>query len=180
MKSAIVTLVLAALMPALPGQVREIDAANSKAAFSVSHIWVEHVTGRVPILSGNVVLPPGSLIPVRANAVLAAAAVVTGDPDRDRSLKSPDFFDARQFPTWTFTSTSVTAKGSSAFEMMGDLTIHGVTQQEVLNVSVGGTIAHPTYHATTHIDRHAFGMTVTRLDPTIGATVDVTLDVALK
>ena len=49
-----------------------------------------------------------------------------------------------------------------------------------MNVTIGGTGANPVYHGTTQIDRHAFGMAVTRLDPTIGGTVDVTLDVALR
>jgi polyisoprenoid-binding protein YceI len=60
------------------------------------------------------------------------------------------------------------------------LTIHGVTQPERLNVTASGSPAHPVYHATAQIDRHAFGMAVTRLDPTIGSNVDVTLDIVLQ
>jgi polyisoprenoid-binding protein YceI len=71
-------------------------------------------------------------------------------------------------------------QSAHAFEMDGNLTVHGVTRPERLNVTVGGTGANPVYHATTQIDRHAFGMAVTRLDPTIGRTADITLDVALR
>lgn len=64
--------------------------------------------------------------------------------------------------------------------MDGNLTIHGVTQPEQLNATVSGDAANPSYRANGQIDRHAFGMTGTRLDPTIGGTADITLDVTLK
>ncbi len=159
---------------------RTIDTAGSKAQFTVSHIWVEHVTGTVPIASGTVALAPDSLIPTRATAVLDATKILTDEPDRDAQLKSPDFFDVAKFPTWTFASTKITPHGANAFDMDGNLTIHGVTQPEHLVVTIKGDSTHPVYHATGEIDRHAFGMSISRLDPTIGNTVDISLDVALK
>ena len=168
-----------ALLAAAPSP-RAIDIAKSSAQFSVAHIWVERVTGTVPILSGSVTLLPGSLIPRGANAVLDATRIATGEPDRDRSLESPDFFDAAQFPRWTFASTRIVPKGPASFEMDGDLTIHGVTQPERLDVTVTGDPLHPEYRAKAQIDRHAFGMLRTRLDPTIGSIVDITLDILLE
>jgi len=64
--------------------------------------------------------------------------------------------------------------------MDGNLTIHGVTQPEHLSVTIKGDTSHPIYHAVGQIDRHAFGMSVTRLDPTIGNNADITLDITLK
>jgi polyisoprenoid-binding protein YceI len=64
--------------------------------------------------------------------------------------------------------------------MDGVLTMHGVSQPEHLEVTVGGDAAHPSYHAVGHVDRHGFGMSVTRIDPAIGGTADVILDVVLK
>lgn len=158
---------------------RAIDLSRSKATFDVTHVFVEHVSGTVPIQSGTIVLKPGSAIPVSVAAVLDATRISTGDSDRDASLRSPDFFDTKHFPTWAFSSTAIVPNGAS-FEMHGNLTIHGVTQLEKLDVTVAGDAANPSYHATTRIDRHAFGMSTTRLDPAIGATADVTLDVTLK
>lgn len=179
---------LLALLPFAPlaagaaanGDERAIDPAKSKAQFSVQHVFVEHVTGTIPIASGTVTLPPDSLIPLAATAELAPGKVTTGDRDRDASLQSPDFFDAKQFPAWTFTSTKVTAQGPATFALDGLLTIHGVTQPERLTVTVRGDAEHPLYHAVGQIDRHAFGMAVTRIDPAIGGTADITLDIALK
>jgi polyisoprenoid-binding protein YceI len=176
----LVLLLLAnALLGAAPG-LRAIDVAKSNAQFSVAHIWVERVTGTVPLVSGAVSLEPGAVIPQSVAAALDATHIATGEPDRDRSLESPDFFDATKFPQWTFASTRIVPTGPATFEMDGDLTIHGVTQPERLDVIVTGDPLHPEYRATAHIDRHAFGMVRTRLDPTIGNTVDVTLDIVLK
>jgi polyisoprenoid-binding protein YceI len=159
---------------------RAIDPVHSRAQFSVSHIWVERVTGTVPIVSGSVSLAADSVIPVSVSAVLDATKISTGEPDRDRSLESPDFFDVARFPQWTFASTKVVPMSASAFEMEGNLTIHGITRPERLQVTVAGTESSPTYHVTAQIDRHSFGMAVTRLDPVIGAVADVTLDVVLQ
>jgi len=159
---------------------RAVDPAKTKAQFSIQHVFVEHVTGTLPVIEGWVTLAAGSTVPSSATAVLDATKIDTGDTDRDGSLTSPDFFDAKKFPTWTFTSTKITAQGPAAFGMDGMLTVHGVTQPEHLDVTVGGNAAHPSYHAVGHIDRRAFGMTVTRLDPSIGGIADVTLDIALK
>jgi polyisoprenoid-binding protein YceI len=157
-----------------------IEPGKSTAAFSVQHVFVERVTGTLPIISGVVTRSASSIIPESATAVLDATKLETGDPDRDASLQSPDFFDTKKYPTWTFASTKVTPEGPAAFGMDGVLTIHGIGQPEHLDVVVRGDAAHPTYHAVAHVDRHAFGMPLTRLDPTIGATVDVTLDIVLR
>ena len=169
-----VTLLLAAALA------RPIDVARSRAQFSVEHIWVERVTGTVPIESGTVTLDPDALVPASVTATLNCARVKTNDPDRDASLRSPDFFDADRFATWTFTSTRIVPTGAASFEMDGSLTVHGITQPERLDVTVAGTPQAPHYHAIGKIDRKAFGMSVTKLDPTIGNPVDVTLDVVLK
>ncbi len=159
---------------------RAIDPAKSTAQFGVQHIFVERVTGTVPIVSGAVTLPEGSAIPTAVTAVLDPARIASGDRDRDASLESPDYFDVKVFPTWTFVSTKIAPSGASAFGMDGTLTIHGVARPEHLDVVVRGDAAHPSYHATGHLDRHAFGMKGARLDPVIGNVVDLTLDVTLK
>ena len=179
LKPALVGMLACLVLAAAPAA-REIDLAKSSAHFSLAHLWVDHVTGTVPILKGSVTLVPGSVIPESATAILDATRISTGEPDRDRSLESPDFFDTAKFPTWTFASTKIVPRGAASFEMDGDLTIHGVTQPERLNVTVSGTPENPAYRAVAPIDRHAFAMTRTRLDPTIGDTVDVTLAITLK
>lgn len=157
-----------------------IDTHASRASFTVSHIFVEHVSGTIPIESGDVRLPSDSAIPTSVIATLDPAGVSTDEPDRDSALRSAEFFDVARYPTWRFVSTAIHATGSASFTMQGNLTIHGVTQPETLQVQVTGDARHPTYRATGTLDRHAFGMSRTRLDPAIGGTVDVTLDITLR
>ncbi|HTZ54785.1 MAG TPA: YceI family protein [Candidatus Acidoferrum sp.] len=156
-----------------------IDPVKSKVEFSVQHIFVEHVVGTVPVISGSVDLPAGTLVPTSVTAVLDPTKMKTGEVDRDGVMQTPDWFDTKKFPTWTFTSTKITAT-ATGFTMDGDLTMHGVTQPEHLVVIASGDPLHPVYHATCQIDRHAFGMATTRLDPVIGGTVDVTLDIRVR
>jgi polyisoprenoid-binding protein YceI len=156
-----------------------IDPAKSNVTFSVQHIFVERVNGSLPVLSGTIDLAEDSLVPSSVTAVLDATKLKTGDPDRDGVMQTPDWFDTKKFPTWTFTSTKI-APAPGGFTMDGVLTMHGVAQPEHLVVVASGDPAHPVYHATGHIDRHAFGMTTTRLDPVIGGSVDVTLDIRVK
>ncbi len=163
-----------------PASTRAIDAAASKVTFRVSHLWAGQVAGSVPIAGGSVTLAPGSLVPAGATAQLDATRIATGEPDRDASLASADFFDVARFPTWTFVSTRVTRTGPVSFAMVGTLTIHGVTQTVRLDGTIDGDAAHPVYRARATIDRRVFGMVVTRLDPAIGGTVDVTLEISLR
>jgi polyisoprenoid-binding protein YceI len=159
---------------------RTIDTAKSTAKFTVAHVFVERVTGTVPILSGTLTFATDSAIPTSVSALLDPTKISTGEPDRDGALKSPDFFDATAFPTWSFASTKITPQGANTFEMDGTLTIHGVAQPERLSVTIGGMPSQPLYHAVGEIDRHAFGMSKTRLDPVIGNSVSVAIDIALR
>jgi polyisoprenoid-binding protein YceI len=174
---AFLLLLVAASPPPAP---RAIDTAKSRAQFSIAHIWVERVVGTLPILSGSVTLAADATIPTSVTAVLDATKIATDEPDRNRALESSDFFDAAKFPRWTFTSTKIVPTGPASFEMDGNITIHGVTQAERMQVTVTGTAGQPAYRATGKIDRHVFGMAVTRLDPTIGGTADITLEVSLE
>lgn len=159
---------------------RPIDAAHSSAAFSVQHVYVEHVTGTVPIVDGTVTFDAKTLMPIKVTATLDATKLHSGDDDRDGALQSPDWFDTKKYPAWTFTSTSVMPAGPSSCTIEGLLTMHDVTQPERLDVTIAGTPERPEYRAVGKIDRKTFGMSVTRLDPVIGNPVDITLDVVLK
>ena len=174
------TLALGSIARADEAVVRPIDAVKSKATFAVQHIYVTRVNGTVPIIGGTVTLPPDATLPLAVTADLDASKIKSGDPDRDGALASPDFFNVKAFPTWTFTSTKITPVSATAFGIDGTLTMHGVTVPEHLDVTVQGDATHPLYHAIGHIDRQAFHMSVTRLDPVIGKIVDVTLDIVLK
>jgi polyisoprenoid-binding protein YceI len=156
-----------------------IDPAKSTASFSVSHVFVEHVSGTVKITSGTIDIDVPGGVPSKVTATLDARSFKTDDPDRDESLRGPDWFDTKQFPTWTFTSSTIVPT-SSGFTVNGNLTIHGVTAPEELEVTVSGDHVHPHYHAVAHIDRTVFGIKGTPMGAAIGKVADITLDVATQ
>lgn len=159
---------------------RAVDPAASKVGFSIAHVFVEHVLGTVPIESGSATFSGDSPIPASVNVILDATRVSTGDRDQTACIQSSDYFDVKQFPTWTFASTKITPRGPASFGIDGTLTMHGVAQPEHFDVTIEGAGGRQVYHAVAQIDRHAFGMKGSRLDPAIGGVADVMLDVTLK
>jgi len=159
---------------------RAIDTAASKVGFSIPHVFVERVTGTVPIASGTADFSNDSPIPSSVSVTLDATKVSTGDPDQTGCIQSPDYFDVKKFPTWTFVSTKITPHGAASFGIDGTLTMHGVAQPEHFDVTVENTGGRHVYHAVGQIDRHLFGMKGARLDPAIGGIASITMDVVLR
>ena len=79
----------------------------------------------------------------RTYGTVKVASIDTAETDRDRHLRSPDFFDAAQFPEIAFESTKIEALDDDEFRVTGRLTIHGVTNEIVLHAEVGGTELDP-------------------------------------
>ncbi len=159
---------------------RSVDTSASKVGFSISHVFVERVTGTVPIESGTAMFATESPIPASISLTLDATKVSTGDPDQTGCIQSPDYFDVKKFPTWTFTSTKITTNSPTSFGIDGMLTMHGVVQPEHFDVTIQNAGGHQVYHTVGQIDRHVFGMKGSRLDPAIGGIASVTMDVVLK
>ena len=116
----------------------EIDATHSQATFSVKHMMISTVRGQFDVLSGKLNIdeqhPENSWV----EAEVATASINTRDPKRDGHLKSPDFFDATQYPKITFKSTKVEPTGNNEYRVIGDLTMHGVTRQETFHAEYAG------------------------------------------
>ncbi len=142
-----------------------VDPSHSQASFSVKHMMVSTVRGRLGRLSGRLELDPQQ--PEKAAFEIAAdvAGIDTGDAKRDGHLRSPDFFDAATHPRIVFTSNAVFPKGAGRYSVSGDLTIRDVTRPVSFDVElVGiGVDAQGGQHlgatATVTIDRTDFGLT---------------------
>jgi polyisoprenoid-binding protein YceI len=141
-----------------------IDKAHSEATFQVRHLLTK-VRGRFSDFEGTIEYDPDSPQRSSVKAMIQATSIDTNEADRDKHLRSADFFGVDQFPTLTFTSTRVTKKGRDTFDMVGDLTIHGVTRPVTLNVSFLGKAKDPWgnerlgFEADTTINRKDFGLT---------------------
>src|SRR4030095_3778640 len=109
----------------------QIDKGHSEVAFQVRHLLTK-VRGHFGDFDGTIRLdeenPANSAVEVTINA----ASIDTQTADRDNHLRGADFFDVDKYPTLTFKSVSVTPREAGSLDVLGDLTIHGVTRQVTL------------------------------------------------
>ncbi len=127
-------LALAAPAAALAQSTWNVDPAHSHAGFSVRHLVISNVQGEFQKVSGAVKLDDKDVTKSTVEATIETASLDTRVPDRDKHLKSPDFFDVEKYPTITFKSTKVESAGKGKLKVTGDLTMHGVTKPVVLAV----------------------------------------------
>jgi polyisoprenoid-binding protein YceI len=112
----------------------QIDTAHTHAQFKVRHLMISNVKGDFDKVSGTVTIDDSDHSLSGINVTIDVASISTREPQRDAHLKSPDFFDVETFPTITFVSKGVVKSGDDSFEVVGDLTLHGVTKTIDLNV----------------------------------------------
>jgi polyisoprenoid-binding protein YceI len=112
----------------------QIDSAHTHAQFKVRHLMVSNVKGDFDKVTGTIEYDEANPTASKINIVVDVNSISTREPQRDAHLKSADFFDVEKFPTITFVSTGVVKSGEDSFEVVGNLTIHGVTNTVDLNV----------------------------------------------
>jgi polyisoprenoid-binding protein YceI len=160
-----------------------LDPPHSAAQFSVRHMGISTVRGTFTKVEGLVVDSP-DLSKASVNVTIDASSVDSRVQRRDDDLRSDHFFDVAKYPTITFKSKKVEAAGPGKLKVTGDLTIHGVTKEAVLDVD-GPTPpmkdpkgnSHRGASATTTINRTDYGMaTMTGM---IGDQVGIQLDVEM-
>ena len=168
----------------------QVDSAHTAVQFAVRHLMVSTVRGTLGKAKGTVNLDEGDPTKSTVEASIDVNGIDTREPKRDQHLKSPDFFDVEKYPTVTFKSKKVTKVSDTKFKVAGDLTMHGVTKEVVLdvegtpkpltdpfgNVKLGGI-------ATTKVNRKDFGINwSSAMDGggvVVGDEVDVTIDIEL-
>lgn len=140
----------------------DIDAMHSTVSFTVKHLMISKVRGTFDGFSGTIVTSENPAENT-ANATIDMATINTNQADRDNHLRTNDFFKVDEFPTATFTSTSITIDGDD-LTIDGDLTLRGVTKPVTLKGEFGG-IATDGYgqtkaaaSASTVINRTDFGV----------------------
>lgn len=144
----------------------KIDPMHSEADFAIKHMAISTVHGTFHGLAGVISFDPADVTKSSVEATIPVSTVDTGVTPRDNDLKSPRFFDAAQFPSMTFKSTSVRKDGDH-YDVAGNLTLHGVTKPVVLKLDdlgkaepgMDGKSVHRGFTATTTIDRKDFGLT---------------------
>ena len=127
---------------AIPTGTWNIDPAHSKIGFAVKHMGIATVRGEFTEFQGTLEIGE-DLSSAKVHGTVQTQSVDTNEPQRDDHLRSPDFFDAAQYPELRFESTSIEALDDEEFRITGQLTIHGVTNEIVLHADVQGTDIDP-------------------------------------
>lgn len=126
----------------IPTGTWNVDPAHSKVGFAVKHMGIATVRGEFTQFEGTLEVRE-DLSNTRAYGTVKAESVDTNEPQRDEHLRSPDFFDAAQYPEVKFESTSIEPLDEEEFRITGRLTIHGVTNEVVLHAEFQGTDVDP-------------------------------------
>ena len=185
-KCMAVVLFLAALSSQLSAATYKIDPAHSSVSFRIAHLAISKVHGGFDQFSGSIDYEPGKPQLWKAEASIDAASINTNVPDRDKHLRSADFFNVEKFPAITFKSTKVSGVKGMKGKLHGELTLLGVTKPVVLEVEGSGPIKDPWGSerlgavATTTINRKDFGMVWNKVLDSGGVMIGDSVDIILE
>lgn len=191
---ASVTAIAAAVFLSLPALASastwKIDPDHSNIGFKVRHLMVSNVKGSFEKHNGIVQIDDKDITKSRVEVTIDTASVNTNVGKRDVHLRSADFFDVAKYPTMTFTSKKVSKAGKGKLKVTGDLTLHGVTKEVVLNVEGPARESKDPWGnlrtgavASTKINRKDFGLVYNSVLETggvaIGEEVEINLEVEM-
>lgn len=119
----------------VPAGTWKVDPVHSSVEFHVKHLGIATVKGRFNEFEGAVEVGPDGAV---AYGTVQTASIDTREPRRDEHLRSADFFEADTYPEIAFRSTAIRPTGEDEFEIVGDLSIHGVTRSVTLRATLEG------------------------------------------
>ena len=164
-----------------------IDPDHSNVGFKARHLMVSNVKGSFDKHSGTVDIDAKDITKSKIEVTIDTTSINTNLQKRDEHLRSADFFDVAKYPTMTFVSKKVTKGGKDKLKVTGDLTLHGVTREVVLDVEPlskeskdpWGNIRRGTT-ASTKINRKDFGLTWNKELETGGVLVGDEITITLE
>jgi len=166
--------------PSFTGEYR-IDPVHSSNYFCIRHLNVANFYGRFNELAGTFTLDDADPARCTFDVTIRAASLDTNHPERDKHLKSAEFFDVEQYPDIRFRSTSVRRPEPGQLAVTGDLSLRGVTRPVTATVTLTGAgpgmrgEPRAGFEATLTIKRSEFGMTA--LVGPLGDEVRITVSV---
>src|SRR5450432_1045423 len=165
-------------------QTWNIDPAHTAAQFSVRHLGISTVRGAFTKVSGTVQFDAANPSKTTIDATIDASSIDTRVDMRDKDLRSPNFFDVAKFPTLSFKSKKVETAEAGKLKITGDLTIHGVTKEAVLDVEGPSAAVKDPWgnqrmgaSASTKSNRQDFGMTAD--SGMVGDEISITIDLEM-
>lgn len=172
-----------AVSPAFAAPVSyKIDPAHTAVAFIVNHVGFSNVIGRFNTVGGDVSFDKDAVEKSTVTVTIDTTSVDTNHAKRDEHLRSPDFFNAKEFPKMTFKSTKIEKTGDKTGKLHGDLTMLGVTKPVVLDVTFNKDGVSPAskletagFSARGTVKRTEFGMKYGA--PAIGDDIQLLIEV---
>jgi polyisoprenoid-binding protein YceI len=119
----------------LPAGTWNVDPIHSSVEFHVKHLGIATVKGVFKEFQGTLEIGPDGAL---AYGTVKTASVDTREPQRDEHLRSADFFEVDKYPEIGFRSTAINPTGEDEFEIVGDLSIHGITRSITLKATLEG------------------------------------------
>ncbi len=162
-----------------------IDLSHSYAGFSVRHLVITNVKGNFASFSGEITFDENDTIKSSANVIIDIASINTSNADRDKHLRSADFFDVEKYPEMTFVSTGVEKDGDDMI-LNGRLTMHGVTKDISIPFEFLGKVTDPwgkeriAFEGETKLSRKEYGMTWSKTIETGGLIVGDEIKIELQ
>lgn len=168
-----------------------IDASHSNVIFKVRHLMAR-VTGNFAKFDGSIAMDAENPAQSKVSFSIDASSIDTANENRDKHLRSEDFFWVEKHPQLTFESTAVKHVGGSEYEVVGNLTMRGVTKQVTLPVTFLGEIKDPWgnvkggFSTRTTLNRKDYGISWNKALDTGGVLlsdeveVEIDLEVARK
>lgn len=171
----------------LSAETYTVDKNHSDASFRIRH-FASKVRGRFADFEGTIQADPAKPETSSVSFTIKTASIDTSQPDRDKHLKSADFFDVEKYPEITFKSSKVKPTGKDTYDVTGTLTMHGVSKEVTLPVTYLGTVKDPrgneraSFEIDTKLNRKDFGMTWNRALDAGGFMLsdDVDVEIALE
>jgi polyisoprenoid-binding protein YceI len=168
----------------------QIDPAHTAAGFAVKHLMISTVRGQFKGVTGTVVWDDQDVSKSTIDVTIDATTVDTSEPMRDKDLKSEKFFDVAKYPTITFKSKKIENVSAGKLKVTGDLTIHGVTKEVVLDIEgPSNTVKDPwgntrvAASATTKVNRQDYGVkwnaSMDGGGVVVGDDVNITIDLEM-
>lgn len=141
-----------------------IDPTHSEVSFKVKHLVISTVTGTFNKFEGSLASENEDFSNADASFSLDVNSIDTNVADRDNHLKSDDFFGAEKHPEITFTDGRLVKNGDE-YQLVGTLTIKGISKEVTLDASLGGVMVDPYgqtkagFEVNGSINRKDFGLT---------------------
>ncbi|MCP1092702.1 YceI family protein [Bacillaceae bacterium OS4b] len=115
-----------------------VDPTHSAIEFSVKHMMIAKVKGSFNKFEASILANPSDLTTAEIDFTVDVASIDTRNADRDNHLRTADFFDVEKNPTLTFKSTKIVKTDEDEYDVTGNVTLNGVTQEETFNITFEG------------------------------------------